>query len=101
MAKQAALEETPEERIEKLRHRLAEYKDKRETERKAYVEAKMLERWRSECDEVREKEMQVYEKTVAASRALQLAEKEQQRLREEDGMFSYLIVIVCRYDVFL
>ena len=47
-----ASEETTEERVEVMRARVKELRDKREMERKAIVEEKLMQRWRCASDNV-------------------------------------------------
>ena len=73
-----AQESTRTSRIDAMRARVAELKDKRETERKKIVEEKLLQQWKSECDELRKANSMILEKKVSLARADQLQEKRQQ-----------------------
>ncbi|KAI8919135.1 tumor suppressor, Mitostatin-domain-containing protein [Powellomyces hirtus] len=70
----AAAEPTRESRVEAMRARVNELKAKRELERQAVVEEKLLQRWRNECDELRGVESKILETEVADARAGQLIE---------------------------
>lgn len=87
-----ANEETRESRVEIMKARRQELKDKRENERKIIVEEKLTQRWRNECDELRGIESKVLEQEVADARAEQIAELEEKKrfAAEEQRYFDYL-----------
>ena len=70
-----AQETTIDSRVDAMRTRVAELKAKRESERKKVVEAKLLQKWRAECDELRRATSLIKGKKVASARAEQLQEK--------------------------
>ncbi|KAJ3022425.1 Cilia- and flagella-associated protein 53 [Thoreauomyces humboldtii] len=73
----AAAEPTKESRVQAMRDRMTELKQKREAERLALVEEKLLQRWRNECDELRAVESRILETEVANARAGQLVEHQE------------------------
>lgn len=68
-------EETTDERIERMKARVAELKESREIKRKAFAQEKLLERWRNECDELRLIDWQTSEKALTDARKMQLQEQ--------------------------
>ncbi|KAI8588970.1 tumor suppressor, Mitostatin-domain-containing protein [Geranomyces variabilis] len=78
-AELARAEPTQEARIEAMRTRVGELRARREVERKAVVEEKLLQRWRNECDELRAVESNILTKDVADARAGQLIEQQEKR----------------------
>ncbi|KAI9344867.1 tumor suppressor, Mitostatin-domain-containing protein [Obelidium mucronatum] len=75
-------EETRETVLAQMKVRMEELKSKREAERKAIVETKLLQRWRNECDELRTIESKVLEEKVAVARADQISELHQKKLHD-------------------
>jgi hypothetical protein len=93
------LDETVEQRIEKMRARVKELRDKKEEERKRIVEQKLLQKWRNDCDELRTVESKVFEKEVAQGRASQLVEKQMEKLKLEEGKSYNFAKLVCEADI--
>ncbi|KAJ3089361.1 Cilia- and flagella-associated protein 53 [Quaeritorhiza haematococci] len=87
-----AQQETKESRIEAMKARVAELKAKREAERKAIAEEKLMQKWRNECDELRAVESKLVAQEIAAARGEQLVEHQQKQLRalEEKKIFDEL-----------
>ena len=79
------LDETVEQRVEKMRARVEELRNKKEVERRQVVEQKMLQKWRNDCDELRSVESKVFEKEVAEGRASQIIEKKMEAIQLEEG----------------
>ncbi|OQR92839.1 hypothetical protein THRCLA_08602 [Thraustotheca clavata] len=67
--------ETPEERKEKMIARAKELKEKREAERRAYVEEKKLQLYRESCDDIRTVDSAKIMENVVQDRQKQLAER--------------------------
>ncbi|KXS12029.1 hypothetical protein M427DRAFT_412533 [Gonapodya prolifera JEL478] len=88
----ALQEETPEQRIAKLRARATELSEKREEERKKIVEEKLLQRFRNEAPELRIAESHLLCQQVSLARAAQLQEKEMAaaRLAESNARYAAL-----------
>ena len=80
----AALEESPEERKARMEGRAAELKDKRESERLAYVRQQYERQWRMACDPLREAESKEILKATNAARAYQIGEKMRSLEMEEN-----------------
>ncbi|KAJ3209352.1 Cilia- and flagella-associated protein 53 [Entophlyctis luteolus] len=78
----AATEDSREAVLAKMKARRDDLKARRETERKKVVEAKLLQRWRSECDDLRTIESKVLEKKVAIARGEQLSEHQRKKESE-------------------
>ena len=49
----SSLDETKEQRIDRMRQRVDELREKKEIERKKIVQEKLLLKWRGDCDELR------------------------------------------------
>ena len=88
----SSLEETNEQRLEKMRQRATALRAKREEERKLYAEEKMLEKMRNDCDELRSVQSKAFERYVAQERAAQLIEKQMAQLKvaEEKKYYDQL-----------
>ncbi|TPX31586.1 hypothetical protein SmJEL517_g05091 [Synchytrium microbalum] len=84
-----ASEESTEHRIEVMRARVKELKDRREQERKAIVEEKLMQRWRNECDDLRALESKVIVKAVTDARSAQLVEHEERKVEEAEERKKY------------
>lgn len=72
-------EETKEERIQRMKERMMELKSRREAERKLIVEEKLNQKWRNECNELKEVESKLIDKEVSAAREEQIRELNQRR----------------------
>jgi len=89
-----ALSESPEERKSRMELRAAELKEKRETERLAFVRQQYERQWRMACDPLREKESKEILKATNAARAFQIGEKmkalesEEQETRAFDELWE-------------
>jgi len=89
-----ALDETPQQRRERMESRAAELKEKRETERLAFVRQQYERQWRMACDPLREKESKEILKATNAARAFQIGEKmralemDEQETRAFDEMWE-------------
>lgn len=75
-------EETPQQRMEKMATRAYELKKRREDERKAVVQEKLYQQWRSGIDDMRTMDSKLVALKTIADRDFQLDEKAQ-RLAEE------------------
>ena len=69
------LDESPSERKARMEARAGELKDKRESERLAYVRQQYERQWRMACDPLREQESKEILKATNAARAYQIGEK--------------------------
>ncbi|ORY41229.1 hypothetical protein BCR33DRAFT_342469 [Rhizoclosmatium globosum] len=67
-----------------MKIRREELRSKREAERKKICEAKMLQRWRNECDELRAIESKVLVEKVTKERGAQLEEHRIKHLKDEE-----------------
>lgn len=83
------MEETNDERIDRMRKRAQELREKRETERKKVVDEKMRQKWRNDCDELRQVESKVFEREVAAARAEQSVAKQMAKVKLEEERKYY------------
>jgi len=70
-----ALTESPAQRKARMEGRAAELKDKRESERLAFVRQQYERQWRMACDPLREQESKEILKATNAARAYQIGEK--------------------------
>merc|ERR1712187_196878 len=68
-------EETPQQRMDKMAVRAYELKRRREDERKAVVQEKLYQQWRSGIDDLRTMDSKIVELKVIADRDYQLDEK--------------------------
>lgn len=68
-------EETPQQRMDKMAVRAYELKKRREDERKAFVQEKLYQQWRSGIDDLRTMDTQIVELKCIAERDFQLDEK--------------------------
>lgn len=89
-----ALNESPAERKARMEARATELKDKRESERLAFVRQQYERQWRMACDPLREQESKEILKATNAARAYQIGEKmrslelEEQESRAYDQMWE-------------
>lgn len=89
-----ALTESPDQRKARMESRASELKEKRETERLAFVRQQYERQWRMACDPLREKESKEILKATNAARAFQIGEKmktlelEEQEIRAFDVMWE-------------
>jgi len=88
------LEPNPAERKARMEARAAELKEKRESERLAFVRQQYERQWRMACDPLREQESKEILKATSAARAYQIGEKmkslelEEQENRAFDEMWE-------------
>uniref|UniRef100_A0A7S2IZ40 Cilia- and flagella-associated protein 53 n=1 Tax=Zooxanthella nutricula TaxID=1333877 RepID=A0A7S2IZ40_9DINO len=68
-------DETPQQRMDKMAVRAYELKKRREEERKAVVQEKLYQQWRSGIDDLRTSDSKIVELKVIAERDFQLDEK--------------------------
>ncbi|CAK0809429.1 unnamed protein product [Prorocentrum cordatum] len=76
-------EETPQQRTEKMAARAYELKKRREDERKAIVQDKLYQQWRSGLDDVRSMDSKIVQLQVIADRDSQLDEKAARKEEEK------------------
>merc|ERR1740138_1727373 len=76
-------EETPQQRTEKMAARAYELKKRREDERKAIVQDKLYQQWRSGLDEVRVMDSQIVQLQTIADRDAQLDERAARAVEEK------------------
>lgn len=79
-----AMEETKEARLDKMRARATELKQRREREREKIVEEKLYQRWKSGCDELRAVESKALEREAAVCRVEQMREKHASMVAAEE-----------------
>lgn len=89
MTEIATTQETTLERQAKMRERAKQLKQKREDERKAFVEQKLEQRWRDQCEEMRSILVKRNQDDVCLERAEQLRLKAEQRERQKQGERMY------------
>jgi len=77
------MEETPKQRMEVMAKRAYELKKRREDERKAHVQEKLYQQWRSGIDDLRTLDAQVTQLKTIADRDYQLDEKAAMRAEEK------------------
>lgn len=88
------LDESPTECRQRMEHRAKELKDKRESERMAFVQQQYERQWRLACDPLREQESKAILRATNAARAYQIEEKmkmlesEEQETRKFDEMWE-------------
>mmetsp|Transcript_47304 Transcript_47304/g.157644 ORF Transcript_47304/g.157644 Transcript_47304/m.157644 type:complete len:478 (+) Transcript_47304:24-1457(+) len=70
-----ALEETPEQRKEKMVARAKELRERREAEKQAFVKEQYERQWRLSCDPLRARDSKLIQKATNEARAYQLGEK--------------------------
>ena len=70
-----ALEETPEQRKEKMVARAEELRERREAEKQAFVKEQYERQWRLSCDPLRARDSKLIQKATNEARAYQLGEK--------------------------
>nr|XP_004226085.1 cilia- and flagella-associated protein 53 [Ciona intestinalis] len=87
-----AKHETLEERQNKMCERAKLLKAKRETERQAFVEEKLDQQWREQCEELRGVLSRRHQDEVCVDRMQQLAAKAdlERRKQEEEAMYAQL-----------
>uniref|UniRef100_H2Z3F5 Trichohyalin-plectin-homology domain-containing protein n=1 Tax=Ciona savignyi TaxID=51511 RepID=H2Z3F5_CIOSA len=87
-----AKHETLEERQKKMTERAKLLKEKRETERKAFVQNKLDQQWREQCEELRGVLSRRHQDEVCIDRMQQLAVKSdlERRKQEEEAMYAEL-----------
>jgi len=78
-----AMEETIEDRQHKMRARATFLKEKREAERRAYVDQKLDEKFRDECEELRSEFSKQTRDEIFTDRQIQIRMKEEQKERAE------------------
>merc|ERR1719188_1329636 len=76
-------EETPQQRMDKMAMRAYELKKRREDERKAVVQEKLYQQWRSGIDDLRTMDSNIVQLKVIADRDFQLDEKAVQKQEEK------------------
>merc|ERR1712118_628201 len=85
-------EETSQQRMDRMAVRAYDLKKKREDERKAFVQQKLYQQWRSGIDELRTQDSKIIQLKTIAARDRQLDEKEE--LKEDEnrrnGVFDQL-----------
>merc|ERR1719343_1892633 len=69
------IEESPQQRMDKMAVRAYELKKRREDERKAIVQEKLYQQWRAGIDDLRTMDSRIVELNVIADRDFQLDEK--------------------------
>lgn len=86
--KQACLAnmETPEDRKQKMIQRALELKERRERDRMAIVEEKLLQQYRESCDDLRVEDSRKLTKLVVRDRESQLEERK--RIEEEEKLIE-------------
>mmetsp|Transcript_70188 Transcript_70188/g.183953 ORF Transcript_70188/g.183953 Transcript_70188/m.183953 type:complete len:499 (+) Transcript_70188:127-1623(+) len=77
-------QETTESRMDKMAMRAYELKKKREDERKAFVQEKLYQQWRSGIDDLRTMDTNIVELKCIAERDFQLDEKAARVAEEKD-----------------
>jgi len=77
-----SMEETIEDRQEKMKERAKFLKQKRETERLSYVEEKLNERFREECEELRPVFSKQMRDEIFKDRQVQIQMKKEEKIRE-------------------
>jgi len=78
-----SMEETIEDRQNNMRERANFLKEKREAERRAYVEEKLDEKFREECEELRSEFSKQTRDEIFKDRQMQMEMKGDQKAREE------------------
>lgn len=78
------MEETPQQRMDKMAVRAYELKKKREDERKAVVQEKLYQQWREGIDELRTMDSNIVQLKVIADRDHQLHEKGDQKAIDDE-----------------
>jgi hypothetical protein len=78
----AARESTKASRLDGMRARVTELKGRREAERQAYVQTKVLQQFRAGADELRTLQSKMCQDKVARDRGQQLVEQAEQRTRD-------------------
>lgn len=87
MSEIAVKQETTLERQARMRERAKELRDKRETERKEFVEEKLEQRWRDQCEEMRSLLTKKHQDEVCIERSEQLRLKAERNEREKQGNY--------------
>eukprot|EP00304_Pavlova_gyrans_P015008 CAMPEP_0206063636 /NCGR_PEP_ID=MMETSP1466-20131121/58328_1 /ASSEMBLY_ACC=CAM_ASM_001126 /TAXON_ID=44452 /ORGANISM="Pavlova gyrans, Strain CCMP608" /LENGTH=473 /DNA_ID=CAMNT_0053439007 /DNA_START=13 /DNA_END=1434 /DNA_ORIENTATION=+ len=85
-----ALDEGPDQRRVRMENRARELRNKREAERKAYVDEQLERQWRLGCDALRNADSVNISKAVDAARGYQIEERLQllQLERQEEAIFA-------------
>lgn len=81
-------QETQEQRRKRMENRAQELKNKREAMRLEFVKEKRRQRFREECDELREAEAKLNFLKTADDRFEQIEENKEKKLIEQEGMFN-------------
>uniref|UniRef100_A0A663MYW6 Cilia- and flagella-associated protein 53 n=2 Tax=Athene cunicularia TaxID=194338 RepID=A0A663MYW6_ATHCN len=91
-AEMDSLEETVQEKQEKMRERTKLLREKREKERQQLVAEKREQQFREQCEELRIQWMKKHQKELCADRLAQLALKEElkKQQKKEEQMFAEL-----------
>merc|ERR1719271_638855 len=76
------IEESPQQRMDKMAVRAYELKKRREDERKAFVQEKLYQQWRDGIDDLRTMDMKIVQLKTIAARDHQLFEKDCAREEE-------------------
>lgn len=92
-------EETTEERLSRMRMRVADLKKKREAERLEQVEQLLLKKWRNENQDLKMIKSKLEEKKIAASLNVQVEEQRARKAQEMAGLFlTHLLITKCRKE---
>lgn len=78
------IEESPQQRMDKMAVRAYELKKRREDERKAFVQEKLYQQWRDGIDDLRTMDTEITVLKTIAARDFQLSEKDRQRAEEAE-----------------
>merc|ERR1719217_65912 len=78
------IEESPQQRMDKMAVRAYELKKRREDERKAFVQEKLYQQWRDGIDDLRTMDTKIVQLKTIAARAHQLFEKDIARAEEAE-----------------
>jgi len=84
MQEMESMEETIEDRQQKMRERAAFLKGKRETERLAFVEEKLDEKFREECEELRAEFSKQTRDEIFEDRKMQIKIKEEKKEQQKE-----------------
>jgi len=78
------IEESPQQRMDKMAVRAYELKKRREDERKAFVQEKLYQQWRDGIDDLRTMDSKIVQLKTIAARDHQLFEKDARRDEERE-----------------
>merc|ERR1719238_1576438 len=78
------IEESPQQRMDKMAVRAYELKKRREDERKAFVQEKLYQQWRDGIDDLRTMDTEIVQLKAIAARDHQLYEKSIAREEEKE-----------------